>query len=1177
MRDYSGLLEQFSNFVNLVESQGRIPTESDIDFFAEKFLLEPYGFLYPEGRGGAYIYSADYNNKQTGRKVMDKSGESFKDLFDEIVPLLRDKVENTYTKVGDVEEAFVWDPEPISEMALAKRIALDSGMSEVKWNKLSGTEKRNHKSTVEAIKRLAKIKSRLKAYNEEVIPFILRKTMYHPLTAGVYSSETGKGFVTRNVNGKPFQLNSEEELQNFLRSATVSGFPAALHEGLRYIWFQPSPTGQNIKMAVVDVDNPANLPMKQVKAALKFIVKALTDEGHPNIIMFTGNSYQVWFGPKEGGSLGSILDAKNLVKSLLYNPEMLAFKRQTAIDNKVVQIDESVFRANQPVRMFFNLHYPTGEDAKKQFTGLAAVPVMPGDIDKFDPLSNAHPEAVLKHFKRYASIVATFFDTVQIGQDYEDAGEIETMPPCNRLEKRDREHKLLELLSEDHMIQVPSDKISAMVQDEENLVCYVQERGVPAVLHFKATGNIRAGGKVISSTRQRKVKTKISVETEKVKAVLMTKGGAVIYDDYMCRDLERYCFAAGISTLTLVGTIVKRDLAGNNLGSQAVRSILEKKEGIDPMQARLLTFVPHQLADFNGSVAKLDLPTQLQELSKIQTARIMPTLFYPEISPPVVAKVKRPFKSLLIGRKVGSLIAVGEETYKITSKRTILATIVGIDKQSTLWKTDAKSIPPVFIAVTKRHSKFGPIYYIVGKADIALPKEERERLKQLVLGEQKEKLDRDGNPFQFYSNVIPMSARADGLADQIEIIEPTITVEVQYEDIAPVMMESLPFHFRKTDRGVFYRAVPKKLFATPILGGRIVGVREDISPRRTSDIGIDQDPLLLVSGKSPPKGLSLLDVLPNPRRNPAFFGVPESRRIKIGGVYDPEAGTVVGGREANVHLVKDGKDPAEFGKAYQRYKKGEDGFKMFIDDYSLTTFGSDRPYYTITGLGGFYQTAVDDVRGEGADGFRVTSMDGKVEGIRNYAEQLEMQRGVNAAQVLEDSKILATQINRVPGDPNAEIQAGGSYRAYDQNYIDAIRMADEEVGKVMQTKGMSKEDITNMLKSKELMNPPIKQDAWESRVTNYAREYEMWKDGPDPKEPWEMVSQTKFATWELPILEKQRLLREANTAYGLSEADMNAINSRFGEPMTGDLLESILSDLYEEVDENDTGTSTEDL
>jgi len=124
----------------------------------------------------------------------------------------------------------------------------------------------------------------------------------------------------------------------------------------------------------------------------------------------------------------------------------------------------------------------------------------------------------------------------------------------------------------------------------------------------------------------------------------------------------------------------------------------------------------------------------------------------------------------------------------------------------------------------------------------------------------------------------------------------------------------------------------------------------------------------------------------------------------------------------------------------------------------------------------------------------------------------------------------------------------------------------------MSTKAMSKDDIRNLLKSKELINPPIKQDAWEARVTNYATEYEIWKDGEDPKEPWEMVAQTKFAAWELPILEKQRLLREANAAYGLSEADTDAINSRFGEPMSGDLLESVLSDLYEEVDENDTGS-----
>ena len=81
MRDYSGMYEQFSNFVNLVEGQGRIPTESDVEFFAENFLTADYGFLYPEGGGGAYVYSANYNDKETGRRKMETAGSSFKELL----------------------------------------------------------------------------------------------------------------------------------------------------------------------------------------------------------------------------------------------------------------------------------------------------------------------------------------------------------------------------------------------------------------------------------------------------------------------------------------------------------------------------------------------------------------------------------------------------------------------------------------------------------------------------------------------------------------------------------------------------------------------------------------------------------------------------------------------------------------------------------------------------------------------------------------------------------------------------------------------------------------------------------------------------------------------------------------------------------------------------------------
>ena len=60
-------------------------------------------------------------------------------------------------------------------------------------------------------------------------------------------------------------------------------------------------------------------------------------------------------------------------------------------------------------------------------------------------------------------------------------------------------------------------------------------------------------------------------------------------------------------------------------------------------------------------------------------------------------------------------------------------------------------------------------------------------------------------------------------------------------------------------------------------------------------------------------------------------------------------------------------------------------------------------------------------------------------------------------------------------------------------------------------------------------------------------------------------------------------LEKPTGAYALTELELDAINSRFGEPMSGDLLESVLSDLYseeeqaeiEEVEEDD-GASTED-
>ena len=56
------------------------------------------------------------------------------------------------------------------------------------------------------------------------------------------------------------------------------------------------------------------------------------------------------------------------------------------------------------------------------------------------------------------------------------------------------------------------------------------------------------------------------------------------------------------------------------------------------------------------------------------------------------------------------------------------------------------------------------------------------------------------------------------------------------------------------------------------------------------------------------------------------------------------------------------------------------------------------------------------------------------------------------------------------------------------------------------------------------MNPPIKQDVGVA-CNELRTRYEMWKDGPDLKE-LEMISQTKFASWELPILRSKDYLEK---------------------------------------------------
>jgi len=57
--------------------------------------------------------------------------------------------------------------------------------------------------------------------------------------------------------------------------------------------------------------------------------------------------------------------------------------------------------------------------------------------------------------------------------------------------------------------------------------------------------------------------------------------------------------------------------------------------------------------------------------------------------------------------------------------------------------------------------------------------------------------------------------------------------------------------------------------------------------------------------------------------------------------------------------------------------------------------------------------------------------------------------------------------------------------------------------------------------------------------------------------------------WEVPLLEKERLLRIATSEYALTDEEVGMIDTQFGESMDDEQQDSIFADLYEEVIEDD--------
>ena len=1016
MPDPTAMLQEFGKYLEWIEIKGRKPSEQDVDNFIERLLSNlSYGFAL---EGGQYIQSA-YKRMPDGSYLYPIS--SYKEAVKEIKPILMARILEAHGRVSEHYEAENWDTKPMTVDEYALFYAKELGQEDSYLEK-KGRDRRNHPAYQKAVNHLLKVKYRINLYMKKVLPFTLRSTMHHPLGIVTYSTTQGpnKKIAQTTTDGEPFSIDDEKELNDFMNSESIDGVPAALDAEIRSVFWTPSITGRGLKMGIININNPANLPHKALMSSVKKIYRMMEFKlGHPCIIMFTGNSYQIWFGMNEREEIPNFKEMQDYLKLSLYT--IGAFDEDTARSELLPFLDIKANAPNQMTRTFFSLHYPSTDKPDKEYTGLAAIPVAPTDLDSFNPAKDAHPEQVLANFDIYSSYVAAFYDKVQIGQDYAVDGEIEATPSCSRLPTQHKDAKALKAIYKpDELIQVQYRNIATMLEDEEKVYAHPIARGVLAVLVYDPKGTSAPPGMKTQRSRRGRV------VTETPKSYYVLSNGVVIYDDYICRDLERVCIANKIKQAILVGRISMIDSYGNEEGENETRNALIRTEGISPMDARVMRFTINRASVVNSE--KIPIEMMNEQMQVFSAKRIVPSTYF-EYTKPVGLKLKQRFMDLVRTRASGAMMVEGEEKYLIKSTRTLNATIIAMDMTGKAYRTN--EIPNVYIALAKPSSKYGAEYISVAKAQIALKKEDRITLRMLVEGENQEK-------------VIPAPR---GIPEGLAVFtEASVVVEVAYDDVTPQKYDNLTMSFRSDGS---FRATTNAKAANRLINAKVIGIKEDLDFRKPSHINIRQEELIEVSSTTS-KQDSLLDALPNPggllapfiRRNPAFFGVPDKLTTYVGGVPDDQ-GYMTGGRRVEIPLLKKGpiylgeRLPGELEASYDRYRKDEEGFKTFVDVNSLVQTETP-PNYRITDLGWEYHTARDDVYGGGQDANRITSMDGNLSPIKSYGEVMNMVHFEgNKAQAIEDSKVYGSTFNEVAGRADTE---ESDRRIYDTAYRAAIAL-----------------------------------------------------------------------------------------------------------------------------------------
>lgn len=287
----------------------------------------------------------------------------------------------------------------------------------------------------------------------------------------------------------------------------------------------------------------------------------------------------------------------------------------------------------------------------------------------------------------------------------------------------------------------------------------------------------------------------------------------------------------------------------------------------------------------------------------------------------------------------------------------------------------------------------------------------------------------------------------------------------------------------------------------------------------------------------------------------------------------------------------------EFESAYKRayaFDKPPGDEKMYLTGSLSRSPQSPSPvkikgreiYLDVSNLDqGTFATAIDDDLMEGQDAQKILPKYTKGMTVpKSWYDTEKEQYHIDKAQNMRDLQLQA----RVFFDmsrPKDLIKSEDEDK-YFNKWFEDIEDSEEvlkSVSRYLTLPKAEKEILANTLSEEIANNPPTVTNSWDSELEVYIEAHrrllEDHLNGKGP--PPELVLKTKYTDWEYKVLEKGRLLNEAEQQYSYNEEDIRMITESYPQEAVGPSLKSAFADLYgpglrfDEIEEEDDEDGTE--